>query len=1182
MVTSSPLTDRYPEPAPVQSLKQFFSDLDSEDEREIERANNSKNDGDKRAELQPRKSVKDLVKKFSKNNSENNSLSSKELRNRNNVNYINIDALNKSMNSELLRSGSNDNNHTNGNGITRSGSLGSNSMDRADSKQLPRSVSSIGTSTIAEAGTNTSPINTTGIPRFFDNDMKHSQDQGTISYTMNNSNMNSTSRGVGGEYGGNGHIIIANSRDGDISPTSLHSDHSQLRDQGLMTDPRVSRYRGMDSRPTQAMNHVDAGPYPNYNSPYAQNGHMTDNSISSNSYNGPYSNGAYPPSKYINNGNYANSAGPQDINFRSDNYYNGNIGAHVAYNNGEDMNSRYAQYDGPARSKYSSQDAPYPFREGSNSGAHMQKSANSAQVNYYQDKFEVFSPPAQQMLRSQSVSRGPNFEASSSPYDSYSNSSNVNTTPNFVFPRPDLPSGEKKPSKYAKADYGVFSGAVSPHVETVMPEMRDDARFNSRYITEDNDMTNFNTAVNASMMGLQTMSMDSVGIRSGSMDNNVSRTPRADTSYDDYGRDYAALSRSKSTSVAPDYDGMYGNPSKYPNNYNSPPENHPPTRGILKSNSVDYISIQKELEPHIPPSQYRQNGINSQANSRANSRYASPMMLERSASYRPSSNDSYIGGLERGRSSSNQDLQELYGSAAPPNTHNSRFMSPMIPKSFGANDRFYDKLPMGGSSSVKSGSRYASPVSLRVEAEPMGTLSRSGSQTRSGSRISMSGYMQSPSETLSRSDSRSTSRLISPATSRDNAPGSSQLARRRSTDMSMSVHSSMHQSPPGVLLSSGMKLPRGDYDPDQEALDIAIQLSKEVVPPPRSADDAALEMAIKLSEAEAKAQALADEEALRQAVIASQRETRREGPSETDKEALEIGILLSEQEAKFGTNMYESLSAEDDPAIERMIKKLGYSEKDAIETVFMRKFNKVSMVGTKSTDEVERPGVFFVPGANSNDYEDRSPTPGMIASKSFSPRNSSSIDYRERPLPGVNNNEERNGRRRSFRGGKGDVSRQASQQSIDISLSRSSSTNESSSATSPLNYFHRGFNASLSPSGKQSIYAQRTSSFNDSRGTPAPTNQRLPPTPTTRQSSSSPDDSQPRKKTVRMGHVNFVEPEEREGGRVSQQTGRVKYTEDNIKFLQGLGASRNDAIHSLVENNGDVNKSADMFLSSYR
>ena len=59
-----------------------------------------------------------------------------------------------------------------------------------------------------------------------------------------------------------------------------------------------------------------------------------------------------------------------------------------------------------------------------------------------------------------------------------------------------------------------------------------------------------------------------------------------------------------------------------------------------------------------------------------------------------------------------------------------------------------------------------------------------------------------------------------------------------------------------------------------------------------------------------------------------------------DDEALEMGILLSKQEAMFGKNMFDAMTREDDPAIERLIE-LGYAYHDAVLDIFELKYGHI-------------------------------------------------------------------------------------------------------------------------------------------------------------------------------------------------------------------------------------------------
>jgi hypothetical protein len=54
-------------------------------------------------------------------------------------------------------------------------------------------------------------------------------------------------------------------------------------------------------------------------------------------------------------------------------------------------------------------------------------------------------------------------------------------------------------------------------------------------------------------------------------------------------------------------------------------------------------------------------------------------------------------------------------------------------------------------------------------------------------------------------------------------------------------------------------------------------------------------------------------------------------------EALQIGLILSQQEQEFGTNMYQSLTPEDEPEIERL-NALGFSAEEAILHIFDGRF----------------------------------------------------------------------------------------------------------------------------------------------------------------------------------------------------------------------------------------------------
>lgn len=54
-------------------------------------------------------------------------------------------------------------------------------------------------------------------------------------------------------------------------------------------------------------------------------------------------------------------------------------------------------------------------------------------------------------------------------------------------------------------------------------------------------------------------------------------------------------------------------------------------------------------------------------------------------------------------------------------------------------------------------------------------------------------------------------------------------------------------------------------------------------------------------------------------------------------EALQIGLILAQQEQEFGTNMYQSLTPEDEPEIERL-NSLGFSTEEAILKIFQKRF----------------------------------------------------------------------------------------------------------------------------------------------------------------------------------------------------------------------------------------------------
>lgn len=79
----------------------------------------------------------------------------------------------------------------------------------------------------------------------------------------------------------------------------------------------------------------------------------------------------------------------------------------------------------------------------------------------------------------------------------------------------------------------------------------------------------------------------------------------------------------------------------------------------------------------------------------------------------------------------------------------------------------------------------------------------------------------------------------------------------------------------------------------------------------------------------------------------SSRANQRSFPHEQDSskgrfrmkahEALQIGLILSQQEQEFGTNMYQALTPEDEPEIERL-NSMGFSTEEAILKIFRRKY----------------------------------------------------------------------------------------------------------------------------------------------------------------------------------------------------------------------------------------------------
>lgn len=74
-------------------------------------------------------------------------------------------------------------------------------------------------------------------------------------------------------------------------------------------------------------------------------------------------------------------------------------------------------------------------------------------------------------------------------------------------------------------------------------------------------------------------------------------------------------------------------------------------------------------------------------------------------------------------------------------------------------------------------------------------------------------------------------------------------------------------------------------------------------------------------------------------------------PENADDQALQLGLLLSQQEAMFGSNMYDSLTAADDPIIENFMSK-GYSKEEAILYVFEGKFGKALAQPVATTQPV--------------------------------------------------------------------------------------------------------------------------------------------------------------------------------------------------------------------------------------
>lgn len=70
-------------------------------------------------------------------------------------------------------------------------------------------------------------------------------------------------------------------------------------------------------------------------------------------------------------------------------------------------------------------------------------------------------------------------------------------------------------------------------------------------------------------------------------------------------------------------------------------------------------------------------------------------------------------------------------------------------------------------------------------------------------------------------------------------------------------------------------------------------------------------------------------------------ERLQEEKKDADQEALEHGMLVSQQESQFGINMYDSLTADDNYEIDRLID-LGYTKEQAVLLIFERKYGKVN------------------------------------------------------------------------------------------------------------------------------------------------------------------------------------------------------------------------------------------------
>lgn len=55
------------------------------------------------------------------------------------------------------------------------------------------------------------------------------------------------------------------------------------------------------------------------------------------------------------------------------------------------------------------------------------------------------------------------------------------------------------------------------------------------------------------------------------------------------------------------------------------------------------------------------------------------------------------------------------------------------------------------------------------------------------------------------------------------------------------------------------------------------------------------------------------------------------------RDSMEIALKLSEQDAQYGTNMHDSLTAADEPEIEKLTRN-GFQEHEALLEIFNRKF----------------------------------------------------------------------------------------------------------------------------------------------------------------------------------------------------------------------------------------------------